>query len=135
MSLLLKIRKLVILTKREIATDRALSSDRHPQSIEKNDLLILTEGVKNIPDLETVYRIAIERGYLIETKMAPTMSPSYAVSISTDKANKIISIIGLVETVLEEYNRTVAFFLALLIGAGVGGLLVKSAEALIDMWG
>jgi hypothetical protein len=96
MSLLLRIRKLVILTKREIATDRALSSDRYPQSIEKNDLLLLTEGLKNIPDLETVYRIAIERGYLIETKMAPTMSPSYAVSISTDKANKIISIIGLV---------------------------------------
>jgi hypothetical protein len=134
MSLLLRIRKLVILAKREIATDRALSSDRFPQSIEKNDLLILTEKVKNIPDVETVYRVAVERGYLIETKMAPTMSPSYAVSVSVDKGNKIISVLGLIETVLEEYNRTVAFLLALLIGAGIGGLLIKSAEVLIDIW-
>jgi len=134
MSLLFKIRKLVILTKKEIATDRALSSDRFPQSIEKNDLLMLTDGVKNISDVETVYRVAVERGYIIETKMAPTMSPSYAVSVSIDKANKIISIMGLVETVLEEYNRTIAFLLALIVGAGIGGLVVRGAAALIDIW-
>lgn len=134
MGLLLKIRKLVILTNKEIATDRALSSDRFPSSIEKNDLLMLTEGVKGIADIEMVYKIAVQRGYLIETKMAPTMSPSYAVSVSPDKANKITSWVGLTETVLEEYNRTVAFLIALLIGAGIGGLLIKSIEAIIGIW-
>jgi len=134
MGLLLKIRKLVILTSKEIATDRALSRDRFPSSIEKNDLLMLTEGVKDIVDIETVYKIAVQRGYLIETKMAPTMSPSYAVSVSPDKANKITSWVGLTETVLEEYNRTVAFLIALLIGAGIGGLLIKSIEAIIGVW-
>lgn len=134
MGLLLKIRKLVILTNKEIATDRALSSDRFPSSIEKNDLLMLTKGVKDIADIETVYKIAVQRGYLIETKMAPTMSPSYAVSVSPDKANKISSWVGLTETVLEEYNRTIAFLIALLIGAGLGGLLIKSIEAIIGIW-
>lgn len=95
---------------------------------------MLTEGVKDIVDIETVYKIAVQRGYLIETKMAPTMSPSYAVSVSPDKANKITSWVGLTETVLEEYNRTVAFLIALLIGAGIGGLLIKSIEAIIGVW-
>jgi hypothetical protein len=134
MGLLLKIRKLVILTNKEIATDRALSSDRFPLSIEKNDLLMLTEGVKDITNIETIYKIAVQRGYLIETKMAPTMSPSYAVSVSPDKAHKITSLVGLTETALEEYNRTVAFLIALMIGAGIGGLLLKSIEAIIGIW-
>lgn len=134
MGLLLKIRKLVILTNKEIATDRALSRDRFPSSIEKNDLLMLTKGVKDIADIETVYKIAVQRGYLIETKMAPTMSPSYAVSVSADKANKISSWVGLTETVLEEYNRTIAFLIALLIGAGLGGLIIKGIEAIIGIW-
>lgn len=127
------VRKLVILTRREIATDRALTDHRFPKSIEKNDLLMITEGVKDIPELDTVYQIAIQRGYLVETKMAPTQDPHYAVSVSEAKASKLLSRAGFLEIYLEEYNRTISLLIALLAGAGIGSLVIKGVEALVEL--
>lgn len=127
MNTLFKVRKLVIITKREINTNRALSRSPFDKAIEKNDLLIGTPDAKAIENVDEIYQIAIQRGFLLQEPLAPTMSPAYAVAVDIDKASKLISRVGFFELLLGEYNGIVT----LVLGLGLGGFIVTIIQALL----